>query len=476
MINIKTRHFFLVFLVESILLFSSLYIGAEPLLAITLMIWVLLFAKSFIEMRENIAVLCFLISFFVFLLGREVCFTYFNLDRYYLYLEKYNKYTFFLLMISLLSLAIGTLLGSSKIRFTFGDMIRNEKKSEFLAQPNNKYQQMCKYVYYFCYVVSIIYIVDRIVFIRPIGYAASYIADDSGAVSSGPMGYIASFAFLALCLYLSTLPEKKTSIRVLCSYEIYAALTLLTGKRYTFIAISMFIVIYFFIRDRLEGGWISKKYVILVIIAIPILLILLMAIDSTRENKNFNFTGIIDTNMKFLDQQGGSINNIKRIQYYKDALQDMSFVSFSNLRSVLFENIIMRNIFPIKVYAGNSVEHALMGNSLAHRLSYYQYASYYLTGHGVGSCYIAELYMDFGFIGVILGNIVYGYLLKKISCINFSRGFKDALLLAMIYYLLLAPRGSFDGFVGGIFNLYSILGIIVIVFVADIAKKGRKSE
>ncbi len=91
----------------------------------------------------------------------------------------------------------------------------------------------------------------------------------------------------------------------------------------------------------------------------------------------------------------------------------MNFVSLHNTKSVLFENAILRKMLDIRVYNGNSIENALYGHSLAHRLSYLEYGDYYLQGHGVGSCYIAELYHDFGVIGVMAGNYIYGYILRK---------------------------------------------------------------
>ncbi len=90
----------------------------------------------------------------------------------------------------------------------------------------------------------------------------------------------------------------------------------------------------------------------------------------------------------------------------------------------------------------------------------------YLQGHGVGSCYIAELYHDFGMIGVMIGSFFYGYILKKINNIQFENYLGDGILIAMIYYVILAPRGNFDGFIGGIFSLYSVFGTLMICIVS----------
>ena len=123
---------------------------------------------------------------------------------------------------------------------------------------------------------------------------------------------------------------------------------MLTGHRYTFIAISMTVIIYMCIRNRIEGGWITKKYIIAILVMVPFLIIFLLALDSIRVGGEFKFEGGGKSIIAFLDQQGGSINVIKRIFYYKDEIEDLHFTAFDNLRSVLFENAIVRNIFDIQ--------------------------------------------------------------------------------------------------------------------------------
>ena len=49
----------------------------------------------------------------------------------------------------------------------------------------------------------------------------------------------------------------------------------------------------------------------------------------------------------------------------------------------------------------------------------------YLSGRGVGTSYIAELYADFGVIGVIVGGLCFGIILKNISTIDFKNPIID---------------------------------------------------
>lgn len=460
---------------ELLILFFSIFIlivsivgsviKSDKLLIGVFVVWTMIIIYTVTDIYNHIALFFYLISFFVFLIGREICFLGFGLERYYTYLEPYNRFTFLLLIASLVFVLIGYIYAGSRYKFSLLLVKRN--RLEYVSADNlyahKVYSKVCKVTFYICYIVSIISTLIQALYVKNSGYLDSYLSERN--TISPIFSYVTAFSSIALCLYLATSPIKKSAIYALILYEIYGVLTMLTGHRYTFIAISMTVIIYVCIRNRIEGGWVTTKCIIAILIMIPFLIIFLLALDSIRVGGEFKFESWRKSIISFLDQQGGSVNVIKRIFYYKDEIKDLHFTSFDNLRSVLFENAIVRKIFDLKVYSGNSVEHALHGHSLAHRLSYYEYGEMYLQGHGVGSCYIAELYHDFGLIGVMLGSFFYGYVLKKINNIQFENYLGDGILIAMIYYLILAPRGNFDGFIGGVFSLYSVFGIVMICII-----------
>lgn len=446
-----------------IVIFLSIYNHTDIWFAIALTVWYVCFVTCLTNLKDNIVMFCFLGAFFVFLLGREVCFNFLGLKRYYNYLEPYNRITFILITVSLISLEIGYVLSSTHSTLVF-DELAKRNVSDTIIHSSVQYQEICKFFYYICFFFSLLSTIAQIMLVRSIGYVESYVADSGSTSLPGIFNYISSFMNVALSLYLATYPPKKDARTSLIFYEVYAILTLATGHRYTFVAISMYVIIYFFIRQRLDGDWINKKNIVLIVVAMPIIITLLTAMDFLRTGKSFRFTSANSTLISFLDQQGGSVNVIKRIFYYRDKLKDMAFTSFTNIRSIIFENIISRHLFGTVVYTGNSIENALNGHSLAHRLSYYEYGYLYLQGHGVGTCYIAELFHDFDIIGVIIGNIFYGILIRKISELKLNHFMKDGIYLSFITGIMLAPRGDFDGFLSSTFSLYSILGVVIIWF------------
>ena len=85
---------------------------------------------------------------------------------------------------------------------------------------------------------------------------------------------------------------------------------------------------------------------------------------------------------------------------------------------------------------------------VTHTLGYTVMNSAYLAGRGTGSSYIAELYQDFGYTGIILGNILYSFLLARITKNEDNDSLlKKSIKFMIITQLLWAPRGSFTYFI-----------------------------
>lgn len=446
----------------------------NTLFSLLLIIWFLLLVHSVIHLHESITELCFLLAFFVFLLGRQVCYLFFHVDEVYAFLDVTNDRTYLCMLVSLVAFAMGSAISENKKKTRF---FKKQFKTPSII-CSNSYALACKYMFLICYVFQIIVILLQIRYVRSVGYLASYTNEDGGAGIPSLLYYPSSFASVSLCLYLATKPTKKKAMKLLLLYEIYAVLTVFTGQRYPFIGINMFIMSYMFIRDRQEKGWIKPSYYIIALLAVPALMILSTTFDAIRTGRTFTSNGFVQTIIKFLDQQGGSINTIRRTIYNAKELQDLRFVSLSSTRTALLENGISRALFNTKIYAGagNTIDAAFKGHSLANRLSYIAYGEEYLAGKGTGSSYIAELYHDFGIMGIICGSFLYGYWLKRINLMQFKKRIIGGIGIAMLYYIYLAPRGGFDAFVGYLFRIYTIVFYAIVIILAYFIRSIRKRD
>lgn len=453
--TINPKCFITISIINICIIVMSIIHASPIVFTLMLMVWATFFTYTIFYIKNNSALFCFLASLFVFLLGRETCYEYFGLNRYYLYLTKYDAFAYGQVILSLVFVALGAFV------------CKIIKKPVNGTKESKKYLQtrVCLIAYSICFLASLYTTFVQINNNLAAGYASSY--QSKNITSAGGLDYIAAFTPLVISLFLANNNDKITNM-VLASYEFWAISTLFTGHRFTFIAVSMYVFTYYVIRKRIKEETIAKKYFIYIIIILPILFIFLAWLDNIRSGNVANDSSYLIKIRDFFDQQGGSINVIKRVRYYEAELRDMSFVSFNNIRSNLGENILARKIFNVPSYTGNSLEHALKGHSLAHRLSWYEYGNYYLQGHGVGSCYIAELYKDGGVFAVALGSAIYGYLLKRISSIKLDNFVHDGILLSFFTGLILAPRDCFDGFLQPITSIYCIVGFILIYITINI--------
>ena len=64
---------------------------------------------------------------------------------------------------------------------------------------------------------------------------------------------------------------------------------------------------------------------------------------------------------------------------------------------------------------GNNGIRAKEGHDLSHHLSYHVLGEKYLEGHGRGSSFILEIYMDFGYIGLVIGGFLLGVFCTKVK-------------------------------------------------------------
>lgn len=438
--------------------------GANVFLCIAILLWVLSLTYLILKgLEKSIVCVCFLLSFFVFLMGREILFSFFDLKLYYRYLATphINNHTFFCLTLSIMGLMSGFLLSKAFI---------NPRNELYTNNHIIRLRRISKWVFCFFLIPSSLSLLISIRTVMTYGYYASYIAGSNRVPSI--VSLLSNMESMPFFIFLSTTPSKKEARPFILTYLTYNSLILLTGKRFQTVSFVMIIVIYLFLRNNIEERWIEKKHIVLGVILIPFALVFLAVYDSIRAGKEASFTSFGLSLMDFFDQIGGSVNVIKRELFYEERLSKEKLYSFSGIYSLVFENKITTSLFGIQVYEGNSIEHALNGHSLSHILSWYDYKERYLSGHGVGSCYIAELYHDFGYFGVVLGSVLYGAVLKQINNMPFQKPYYCAVLFSMLHSLLLAPRGGFDMFINEAFGIKGLL-VLFFIFIMDRCKKNN---
>lgn len=453
-------YFSVIIFIDCIFVSASFLLEQQRMIIWVLIVWSNLLFYTLLSFFERSALFAFLIAFFTFLVGRQ------TLERFQLHAvllffpEELNCFSEKLLLISLVSFGIGFIIYTRK------------PKKEVQQSTNwvKSIQYVSKLVFYFSILFLLISIADTAFYVLKNGYL-SYYTSYSRRVPY-LVSKIGDMSVVAFWIFMATLPKRTECRLAIALYLLQLAATLFTGQRYPFVSGLLVLFIYFNYRNTVckidEKKWVDSKILIGCIILSPVLIALLNTINQVR----FGSLGQgIDNHFlsNFFYQQGVSINVIKRSIKFGEQLPDGKLFSLSNFFTALEGNLISRKLGMVS-YSGNTVEHALYGNSLAHSLSYVVLGKEYLQGAGLGSSYIAEVYHDFGYIGVIIVNLFYGILFKSIS-LHKKGVWKVSINFVILGSLLLAPRGNADGFIGDLLDITTIFTYVMIYFFSKLFYK-----
>lgn len=458
--NIQKRYFIGIVVSICLALFSAMIDYSFYMIA-ALICWLMLMIYCVESLSSRSVLFCFLISFFSFLMGREL-FEIIGIHSIEIsFSDEYNLHAERLVFLSLFFLSIGYFI-LSKIR------VVKLKRITYLSYDTSYYKivrRVSGIIFWGTFLFNFFNLLDVIRYIMTYGYISYYIGYEKNVPYI--ISKIGDMCQIALYIFLATMPKKSESKNKIYAYIFYLFITLLSGQRYPLVSGLLTLYIYYMYRNSIEfvthDRWFGNFEKKLCILLLPFLVLLMPIINIIRVGNEITLNDILNSMTAFFYQQGVSITVIKRALLYENSLPDGKLYMFGGLWDFLHSNIISRMLGVVS-YSKNTVEHALEGYSLQHALSYIVMGNYYLMGHGLGSSYIAEAYHDFRYAGVITINLIYGYILKRLFDFSKYNIWVIALSLSMLNSLFLAPRGNADGFIVSFIDLNS-WGTIVIVYI-----------
>jgi len=295
--------------------------------------------------------------------------------------------------------------------------------------------------------------------------------------------YISILAGMAVYFvigYLATMPRKWCSIVVLGIYLVTGIPGLVSGGRNAFMIKALFCFLYFLFRECYEknGKWIGKKEIIAVVLLIPIAIIGLGIMNYTRAGVGVEKTSMFAIAEDFFYKQGTSFDTLCQTVEYRNVLRDDNYVNytFGELYDFVFYNGISNKILgTIDFGEGNNIYSGTVSNNLAHRVSYIVLGNSYLTGHGRGTTYFSEIYLDLGYLGLIIFNLLIGLFISKMSEL-FQKGIVQRILvLNCVLYFYMIPRLSFFSIFNYTINYYFwMFVVLLLIFIFVFRKKGTE--
>lgn len=417
----------------------------------------------------------FFLAMFLFLFSRPFI-DYIQTGSFATYNQNTYQFSFLLLIISMAGLLIGGIIGKN-FRFK-----HDYSKSKTKADPNyeahvRSLRQISLCVFLVSYPFFVLRLVERYLYRRTTTYYEYYASFHSELPY---IVYIISvFMFFSMCVYLATKPPKKPTMIILIFYVMANAIYLLIGTRNPFLLSLLFSFTYYCMRhfgDKKEI-WIGKFEKILVTLSIPVLMSFMGAMNYTRDDVAVAHNSFIELITDFIYKQGTSFGVLAKGYLYECYLPDRSFrnYTFGPIVDYVYHGSIGNILFGTQpLPETNSLELALNSNSYAHNMSYVVLGNGYLDGHGIGGCYIIELFTDYGYIGVIIFSIILGFILTYMMRAAYQKKVLPFVLsLVVLENIFFTPRASYTSSFFPLFTM-QFWFVIILIFVGTKLLEKRK--
>lgn len=443
------------------------FFGINPLFAVSLGIIFTIVYTYTKTVYYDFCILFFAITFFFFLMSNEFIIEFFHLEGGIRdSTVAANNHYLLTLVISLIGILFGYQIIFRKKTTDLSDISLEDTEQKY------RYRKVSKAMFYFTFVLYLAPVIERVLFVRNFSYYLSYVSYNSNIPTV--LIKIGEMCPIFFAVYLATFPSRKECRFPVLLYVIYALCYLLTGRRYQTVASMLFILVYYLIRNKTDEAigvkWIKRRTIFLILSALPLICAGLAAYSTIRTgNSLVEGTTFGDLLYTLFTSVADSDKVIKYGYILKDQFPEGHFYSLGSVIDYFKYGSISKFLFSSDITVSQTVEYALQGNGYSYTLSYLYYPAQFLAGHGLGSCYIAELYHDMGYIGVFLGNLLLGIVIRNVFTLSKDSVLKNAVIFYMFKLLILTPRNDYDvilrelssiSFLGTLFVLAIMMNIL----------------
>ena len=419
---------------------------------------------AFQVIRERILFLLFQIIFFTFLLARPILGT-LHQTEWYSAAEQAEENVRFALLIVILAL-LGMYVGANLANRIHAILESREAKesptiSKTINEKMKNWNRNLSLIALIMFYTTIPFFfgqeLEKLIFMRGREYIDYYSQFQSRLPSL--FFTISSFMKYSLCLFLATFPTRRRAVLPLILLGISAIPALLIGERNPIVLNAVFIFVYFCIRELLEnkGKWVGKIEKRLAIISVPIASIALSIYGNLRGGgdilKEKNPFILLE---KFFLEQGVSFDILSIAYGYRFNLpqrEEINYTFGAIIDYFQYGRIGQWLLGTTPMPDGNNIIRATQGNSLSHHLAYVTRKESYFEGMGYGSSYILEAWLDYGYIGVFIVNILLGMLLIYALYWFQKNNLVRTIILVSLLTIFLIPRAETSSWIMFLFTI-----------------------
>ncbi len=448
-----------------LVLFGKLTVELNVMLCGTLLLYTTCLLQCFERFRRRIVLFFFYVTFFVFLIARPTI-SMLRGDVWWHYGESATVFALSAVYFSLTCVYLGSLFVDKLV--SEKGWFQNEGTPLYFDHStlDDGFTQSLSFIsaigYYICLAFNMMQGMEKVAFVAAGQYTDIY----TGFQTSLPF-FVQAFGAMMpyfLCVHLACMPKKPMAFLALAMYVLSTVPVLLTGARNSVVLALIFAVVYFAIRDYLDGTqyWIGKFEKTCIIIALPLAIAFLGYYNYARDGTSAGSNSVMSLMVDFFYKQGVTFDVMCRSHNFMDALPDEvnKCYTFGGMIDYLKTNMFARELFgTVSLGEGNNAIKAIYGNSFAHSMSYVAEPDY-LLGRGLGSSYILETFADFGYAGIG----IFSFLLSAFMTVAvplFKKGiFYRIFALNCFTIFFLIPRAEATGFLN--FILYVQFWVVVL--------------
>lgn len=313
-----------------------------------------------------------------------------------------------------------------------------------------KIKSLSKKLMIFGSIFAFIKLGNEIIFVLKNGYNAYYL---SSSYNIPFIDMFDGFYLIGFWGFLSTMPSKKEFKKPVFIFLIYSFSTLLMGKRGIFIT-NILTLIWFLMKwdllDKYRKVIFTKTRMLTLLIVSFFILAMMYQVNEIRSGYAISYDGnsVLEKALDTVESLGGTGKTLALALEYENALE------IFDSENVLFNPIIryIKNNAVIRIMGGGyttiqNVEILNEVGTFSGMLTYLSNPIAFKNGGGVGSNYLAELYISYGWLSLILYNIMVGYFLYKIDNINLIRWENRFLFIFIFNAFMFLPRSQAFEFV-----------------------------
>lgn len=414
---------------------------------------------SFTDLRNRILLLLFNVDYFTLLLGRRAI-AFISNDKWYLDTQIYiEKNTLLLLFFGIYFVFVGGLCYARYIKI---------KKPVVYATDTSNNKIILHKILLIIFIITLIPAVcqslERVYFVKN----NSYVELHSTFSSTIPfvLQKIGNMNTTFYYILLGALPDKKTISLAIGLNLLNLFLLLLSGSRGP-IVINIIVLIFYFVyrQYNLNEIYFTKKTIIAGLLSSIFFIWFLGIYNNLRNGQDVVDGSFLDQIGNFFVSQSNSSEILNYVQIYEEQLPETNYnYTFGIvINSTFGDSYFIENT--------NTVKTALEGNNLGATISYLVLGDSFLRGHGLGTQYIAELYVDYSYCGVILYSLVLGAALVFLTNVKKDNLLGLALSLALISNLVYLPRQFAFGWVTYFLSITTILSVCITILLILITRR-----